>query len=133
MDGRYKIMEPTVGRANQQSEVATANGINLPWIAYNDLARFGTVWASPASRPVRWILEPADLRSGLHQVKQGTLTWTDWIRSYRGPKYFALFSWRDPAPLLAILGQALWRRLERVIFKRLLRGGRGGNDDRSGS
>ena len=38
--GKYYIMEPTVGRPNQQSYVATANGINMPLIAYNALTVF---------------------------------------------------------------------------------------------
>ena len=36
-DGKYYIMEPTVGRPDHQSFIATANGVNMPLIAYFSL------------------------------------------------------------------------------------------------
>ncbi len=33
-DGRYYVVEPTVGRTDFQQEVATVNGVNIPFAAY---------------------------------------------------------------------------------------------------
>lgn len=33
-DGRYYVVEPTVGRTDFQQEVATVNGVNIPYAAY---------------------------------------------------------------------------------------------------
>jgi D-aspartate ligase len=33
-DGRFYVVEPTVGRTDFQQEVATINGVNLPYLAY---------------------------------------------------------------------------------------------------
>lgn len=33
-DGRFYVVEPTVGRTDFQEEVATLNGVNLPYVAY---------------------------------------------------------------------------------------------------
>ena len=116
-DGRYKIMEPTVGRINLQSEVATANGVNLPWMAYAYLAGMERVHRRIVPRPVRWINEFTDLRSGLSQVGKKTLSFSAWLRSYRAPRYYAVFAWNDPAPFLVTTWQILWRNAKRMVFR----------------
>ena len=96
--GDFKIMEPTVGRANLQSETATANGVNLTWIAYSDLAGLdhGRIRLRP--RAAVWINEYTDLQSGMVRVGRGELSLGGWMRSYRRPRYYAWFSWKDPMP-----------------------------------
>ena len=47
-DGEYYITEPTVGRPNLQSNVATAAGLNLALIAYHDAC--GTSAETPSRR-----------------------------------------------------------------------------------
>lgn len=70
--GKYYIMEPTVGRPNQQSYVATANGVNMPLIAYNSLT--GLMVGQPLKKmdePVYYIDEWADIGSVLVHLMQG--------------------------------------------------------------
>lgn len=99
-DGLFKIMEPTVGRPNLQSEVATVNGTNLAWLAYADASGIDPGPRVRPAKPVRWVHEYTDLRSGLRLVAEGKLSLREWLRSYRGPKHFALFSPRDLRPFV---------------------------------
>ena len=121
-DGTFKIMEPTVGRPNLQSEVATANGVNLAWVAYADLSGIDPGPASPPEKPVRWVNEFTDLRSGFESIKDGSLSLRGWVRTYRGSMRHALFSWRDPLPFVIAASRngmdAARAALRRVIGRR---------------
>lgn len=46
---RVLMVEPTVGRINWQEEIATLNGVNLPYVAWRDLAGL-----PPLPCPVGW-------------------------------------------------------------------------------
>lgn len=118
-DGVFKIMEPTVGRPNLQSEIATANGVNLAWLAYANLSGIdpGPPLARP-SRPVRWVHEVTDVRSALQLVSEGKLSLREVARTYRGPKHYALFSWRDPLPFLET-GRRSGMNMARRALRRL--------------
>lgn len=112
-DGTFKITEPTVGRPNLQSEVATANGVNIAFRAYCDLAQAdpGTTVTTP-TRKVRWVFIERDIRSSLYYVRRKELTLREILRSYRGPRYYAEFSWHDPMPAVMRLAQILRGSLE---------------------
>jgi len=101
-DGRFKITEATVGRPNLQSEVATANGVNIVYRAYCHLTGEEPMPEPPRGRNVRWIFVDNDLSSALHYWRRGELRIGDFLRSYRRPRYCADFSWRDPLPFVMI-------------------------------
>ena len=61
-------------------------------------------------RGVKWIHLRGDLKSALHYMRRGELGVGEWWRSLRGPKAYAVFSWRDPGPFLAQLREVLRRR-----------------------
>lgn len=63
-DGRYYITEPTVGRPNLQSNVATAGGTNLAVAAYHD-ARGGSADIGPSRRRNAIWLNERNLPSAL--------------------------------------------------------------------
>jgi D-aspartate ligase len=71
-DGRLLITEPTVGRPNLQSGLATAAGRNLTAIAYRDALQLPQ---RPAQRPREavWVHETALPRSVVVAGRQGTL------------------------------------------------------------
>jgi D-aspartate ligase len=104
--GEFKIMEPTVGRVNLQSETATANGVNLAWIAYAHLAGLKSGPIRRRSREAIWVNEFTDLQSGMARVRRGDLSLGNWMRSYRRPRYYAWLSWKDPLPAL-VMGSRL--------------------------
>jgi predicted ATP-grasp superfamily ATP-dependent carboligase len=100
--GDFKIMEPTVGRANLQSETATANGVNLTWVAYAHLAGLEGGKNRMRPRQAVWINEFTDVQSGLARVGRGELSLGSWMRSYSRPRYYAWFSWKDPLPAVVM-------------------------------
>ncbi|HHL39785.1 MAG TPA: carboxylate--amine ligase [Deltaproteobacteria bacterium] len=100
--GLFLVMEPTVGRPNLQSYVATANGINIPYIAFCNMVgrELSAFHREEDPTPVKWVHELSDFRSARHHMRRGDLTWREWFRSLSGPKKYALFSLADPLPFI---------------------------------
>jgi D-aspartate ligase len=53
-DGRFLIIEPTVGRTDWQEEVATLAGVNIPLMAYRHELGLGYLPAGPVDKRVVW-------------------------------------------------------------------------------
>lgn len=118
-DGRYYITEPTVGRPNLQSNVATAAGANLAVAAYHD-ARGGSAAPGPARRrDAIWLNERnlpsalvvAALRRQLNLAELGRAL----IRCRAA--MFAYAGAGDMRPLMAGLGRKL-RAPARLLAQR---------------
>jgi predicted ATP-grasp superfamily ATP-dependent carboligase len=100
--GEYLIIEPNIGRPTGRSAIAEAGGVELLYTMYCDLVG----WPLPDNRQqeygsVKWIYLRRDLQSSLYHWRRGELTVADWLESLRGPKAYAIFSWRDPGPFIA--------------------------------
>jgi D-aspartate ligase len=88
-DGRFLIIEPTVGRTDWQEEVATLAGVNIPLAAYRNELGLAPLPTGPVD---------------------GRVVWQDsWIeRLWQGRKPFpsgsvvidGLLRWNDPLPAL---------------------------------
>lgn len=115
--GEYYIIEPNIGRPTGRSAIAEAGDVELLYSMYCD----AVVLPLPANlqqnyRGVKWIYLRHDFQSALHYLRRGDLTLTDWWKSWRGDKAYAVFSWSDPAPF--------WHDLFRVALL-LVNKGRG--------
>lgn len=114
-DGRFKIMEPTVGRPNLQSDVATACGVNIPGVVYDDLAG-----REPSCRRVRkaigarWIYEENAFDLIAHRGQYG-LTLRTVCEALRGQRAYALWARDDLRPSLAFV-TAVARRIIRFLW-----------------
>jgi D-aspartate ligase len=100
--GRFVIIEPTVGRTDQQEEIATLNGFNLPYLAY--CYELGLPIAHrPQSAAVAW-------RESFRSIRIGSGLR---MRTYDG-------HWRldDPLPAFAY-GVDLLLRAGRRLVRRL--------------
>ena len=53
-DGRFYMVEPTVGRTDFQEEVATVNGVNLPIFAYCHELALPVPQLKPTNQPIIW-------------------------------------------------------------------------------
>ena len=95
-NGLYYITEPTVGRPNQQSYVATVNGVNIPLIAYESLTGLVFNGFNPRSTPVTYIDEWGDLASCLVHLKRSEIRISDYINSIRGKRAYRFLNKRDP-------------------------------------
>jgi predicted ATP-grasp superfamily ATP-dependent carboligase len=101
-DGRYYVVEPTVGRTDFQQEVATINGVNLPLSAYcsecglpvpDDVIMPDRIWLDATTN--RWSAQA----QGPHPAFA------------RYPAVDAHFRWNDPAPWLALQWDRVRQRL----------------------
>lgn len=105
--GRHYIIEPNIGRPTGRSAIAEAGGVALLYTMYCDLVGLPL----PANRQqiyngVKWIYMRRDIQSAVYYWRRGQLTFREWVRSWRGHKGYAVFSWRDPAPFWADLVQS---------------------------
>jgi predicted ATP-grasp superfamily ATP-dependent carboligase len=112
-DGRYYLIEPTVGRTDYQEEIATLNGVNLPVAAY-----FGEQGMAPPdcraperSRAWRDPLGHANaIKAGAADPVLDIATGIDIVDAY--------FRLGDPFPYLQLKRQALSNRVARLIRRR---------------
>ena len=120
--GKYFIVEPNIGRPTGRSSIAEAGGVELMYTAYCDALGMPL----PENRiqtyqGVKWIHLRKDLQSAFQYWRRGELTVSQWWKSIRGKKAYAVASWRDPRPFisdwLAAIGSILssQRRKKRVI------------------
>ncbi|HET6588138.1 MAG TPA: FAD-dependent oxidoreductase [Oleiagrimonas sp.] len=107
--GAFRMVEPTIGRSDYQEEVATLNGVNMPYAAY--CAELGLAVPTPTlpKHPVVWRVRSEDKQSATAQ---------DQPRGQGCPRgahvVDALWRWSDPMPLVV---QCL-RRARRALFRR---------------
>lgn len=99
--GQHYAIEANVGRPTGRSAIAEAGGVELLHTMYCDVVglplpnrreqTYGTI---------KWIDVRHDLQSAFRMWRAGDLSMSEWARSYRGPKQYAIASWRDPAPFV---------------------------------
>ena len=115
-DGILRIIEVT-GRTWYPHGLATACGVNLPYLAYRDLLGL------PVERPVgfiegvKWIDEDRDLRAALAHRAEGRFALGAWLASYRGRRIWAISAADDPRPAVA-LATGWGRSVARAILPR---------------
>jgi predicted ATP-grasp superfamily ATP-dependent carboligase len=64
-------------------------------------------------RGAKWVFLRRDCQSAVHYWRKGELTLVEWLRSLRGVKVDAMFSWSDPAPFWRDVTSAGRRHLSR--------------------
>ena len=113
--GEHYVIEANVGRPTGRSAIAEAGGVELIYAMYCDLLGL----PAPANVEQRyggakWIFWRQDVRSAFYYWRRGELSLRAWASSWKGRKADAVFSWSDPGPFFADLGQGLsWRRWAR--------------------
>lgn len=89
----FRMVEPTIGRTDYQEEVATLNGINLPYAAWCSELDLPVPAPVMRERPVVWRVRSEDVQSA---VAQGQPLKEGYPRG--GHVADALWRWRDPMP-----------------------------------
>jgi predicted ATP-grasp superfamily ATP-dependent carboligase len=110
--GRHYIIEPNIGRPTGRSAIAEGGGVELLMTMYCDAVGLPL----PENRRqvysgVKWIYLRQDLRSAWFYWRRGEITLKEYLKSIRGPKVFAVFSWRDPRPFIADLTGSLFKKV----------------------
>ncbi len=114
--GDFFIIEPTIGRTDWQSEVAPANGINIPYVAYCDLLGLPVPGQQLQNEPVKWIDYVNDYRAAEAAIAAGTLSHSEYKYSMQRPRVFALFAWDDPIPRLSAIFKQVKAKARGVLF-----------------
>jgi D-aspartate ligase len=100
-DGRYKLLDvnPRLGWTFRL--FVGTDGMDVARALYLDL----TGQPVPASEPHdgrKWLVEDLDLVSSIRYWRDGSLSLTRWLRSFRGVEETAWFARDDPRPFLAL-------------------------------
>ena len=101
------IMEPTVGRTDFQSELAVLNGVNIPAIAYSDLAGLPPPPSVVPSRAMKLIDGPSHLHAARVFVASPDLRVANWIKARRGYKRYMIARAGDYGPFLGSIYSSL--------------------------
>lgn len=101
--GEFRMVEPTIGRTDYQAEVATLNGVNLPYAAY--CAELGLPCPKQVPiRPLSWRVRSEDVQSAVAQNQRVD-------EGFSGRAVDALWRWSDPMPGLMQFRQRIQRAL----------------------
>jgi predicted ATP-grasp superfamily ATP-dependent carboligase len=112
-DGQLRAIEVTA-RTWYPHGLATACGINLPYIAYADALGLPIPGTLGFEDGVTWIDEDRDVRSAVESIRAGSLTVRAWLGSYRGRRTYALAATDDPGPILNLARRTARAGLRRV-------------------
>jgi predicted ATP-grasp superfamily ATP-dependent carboligase len=114
-DGRFLIVEPTVGRTDWQEEIATLAGVNIPLIAYRHEAGLPPLPASPLDQQLIWQFSWVErLRYGAKAIKPGSVVVDGFFRR------------DDPLPALVHYPVSLVTSASRLLLRSLPHPGRDG-------
>jgi len=82
-------------------------GVNYPLINYLD--SLGRTFEIPPDYEdgVKWFSIERDLNAYFAYRREGSLKFWNWLKSYRGKKFCAEFSWDDPVPFLSLIANKI--------------------------
>lgn len=105
----FRMVEPTIGRSDYQEEVATLNGVNLPYAAYCAELAISFPASASRKRPMAWRVRCEDQQSAAaqHQTPRQGFSEVDRVAD-------AWWRWTDPMPFLV---QSL-RRVRHALYTR---------------
>ena len=110
----YKLIEIQF-RNSFWGYIGTAAGINLPSMYYADLMNDPLPEVSNSVEAFKFFDLGKDVKAAYDYIRNGELTFGEWIRSYRGPKTFHGIQWSDPIPVIRQAGFLMQRRVRRVF------------------
>jgi predicted ATP-grasp superfamily ATP-dependent carboligase len=117
-NGRYYMIEPTVGRADLQEYVATLNGVNLALIAYNALTAKALQPAPKQQPPLMYINELNELKRLLFEWKKNPKNVLQFFqKSTPAKRRYAYTSLKDP-----LVGLMTGVKICSLFFKKLRKG-----------
>jgi D-aspartate ligase len=109
-DGQYKLIEINA-RPWGWHTLAIGAGVDLPYLLYRDMLG-EEVKQNGYYRDTRWIRLLTDIPTATSEIFKGNIKVSDYLRSLRGRKQFAVLSLTDPMPFIAELFMFpyLWRK-----------------------
>jgi len=127
--GRYYLIEFTVGRTDYDVDLAVANGVDLPFLGYRDMAGLRSDKNVPCQKNGRrWVEGGRNARAIFQELAAARIGRLETVaalaKSISPNNVFTLFDPGDPQPFLAhMMSRAL--AVPRAIGRRTLRSIRG--------
>lgn len=100
-DGQYKFLEVNT-RVWGWHTLAIRAGINLPYLLFRHTLG-ESIRSSKFKEGIKWVRLLTDIPTVLSEIRKRKLSITNYFKSLKGPKEFAVLSGRDPFPFLAEL------------------------------
>jgi len=120
-NGQLYMLELNPTRYNMWHYLGARGGVNLPYLAYRymmgqtlDVPR--TTWR----KDIVWFNFFDDVQAFLDLRKQGSLSFWQWVKSYRGRRIYKTLALDDLPPVFYGIKMTLkgaWRRFKRLIFR----------------
>jgi len=111
-DHRYKLLDVN-GRLWTWNGLGRRAGVDFPYLLWLQSQDKALPVCHPRSG-VRWFHAFRDFVAAMQEIRRGTLSSGDYLRSLRGPKEFASFAIDDPLPAIVgmpLLAMSMIRRL----------------------
>ncbi|MBI5591934.1 MAG: hypothetical protein HY881_15795 [Deltaproteobacteria bacterium] len=108
-DGQYKLIEINP-RSVTQTQLATACGVHVEYLAYQDLIWGNIEPLKPAKEGILWIDEISELHYHLSRIRRGLFSFTE-FDSLIGNKVLAGAACDDPIPFFIGLARFFKERL----------------------
>lgn len=115
-DGKLKLIEFNPRSASQVA-LAVDSGVDIPFLAYSDIAGRPVTPVDTYRDDVKWIDFGLDVGSFLTQYKMRQLGWLEWMGSVLAARSYAYFASDDPRPAasrtIELIKHCLTRRRRR--------------------
>ncbi|MBS2211503.1 hypothetical protein KEM09_08830 [Carboxylicivirga mesophila] len=115
-NGKFYLIEPTVGRFDLNTLVCTVGGANLPLAYYNDVTNQNIVPKEKPNDNFAYVHELYDMRSAYHSISTKHETPRQLLKSYKGKLYFHYMNTDDPVVTRKVL-----YKVSRYIASKLFR------------
>ncbi len=112
-DGSWCLIEINA-RSGTCNQLAISAGVDLPWIAYQEILGQPISRTVSTSSGLTWVNEELEVLALAELRRDGAVTMAEWLRSVMGARSWAMWSWRDPLPFL-MRSPALARGLYRAF------------------
>jgi len=117
--GEHLVIEANIGRPTGRSALAEGCGVALLETMYCDVVGLPLPENREQTyRGGKWIQIVNDTRSAWFFWRRGELTVSEWLKSLRGIRVTAIFSWRDPLPFFVDLFSKLNNTFQIAIGRR---------------
>jgi predicted ATP-grasp superfamily ATP-dependent carboligase len=110
-DGRYKLIEVNP-RVWGWHTLAIAAGVDLPFILYQDMIG-EEIEVCPPLKGIKWVRLITDIPTVFLEIFRGNMKTSDYIKSMKGKKEDAVFSFNDPLPFFVEILMTPYLRMKR--------------------
>jgi predicted ATP-grasp superfamily ATP-dependent carboligase len=109
-DGKFKLIEVNA-RPWGWHTLAIAAAVDLPYLLYQDMVGEKIVMPAPLKN-MKWVRSITDIPTVFAEIIKGNMKFSDYLKSMKGKKEFAVFSLDDPLPFFMEIAMSpyLWSK-----------------------